>query len=264
MPRDTRSRMPPFRAPLLDGVTPVAYRTIAEQVAHHIRRAIAEGKIRPGERLLEVATARQMKTSRAPIREALAQLQREGLVVKTPNRGARVVELTEDMVRGVASLRGVLEGFAAYLAVDQLAPADYAALQAIVTEMERAARREAFAEVIELDYEFHAFICRASGHSILYDVWSGMDGKVRLFLSATNLMYRDMKAIVRGHQEILDALRRRDKARASRVMGDHLGEVVGLFLTKVIQGRPARRASRSPSARHVRRAGSLAAKRRGR
>jgi DNA-binding GntR family transcriptional regulator len=85
------------------GATPVAYRTIAEQIAYSIREAIAQGRIPPAARLFEVSLAREMGTSRAPVREALSQLEREGLVVKEPNRGARVVELTEEIVREVAA-----------------------------------------------------------------------------------------------------------------------------------------------------------------
>jgi DNA-binding GntR family transcriptional regulator len=217
-----RSRSP---VPGLAGV-PLGYRTIAEQIAGRLRDAIAGGTIRPAARLLEAPLARQMGTSRAPVREAIALLEREGLVVKEPNRGARVVNVTAETVREVATLRGVLEGFAASLAVDRLRPEDLAALAKILDRMERAARRGEFSRVLALDYEFHAFICKASGHRMLYDTWSAMERKVRLFLSATNVLYRDLAAIVRGHAEILTALQRHDKRRAQRIMADHLAEML--------------------------------------
>ena len=104
------------RAGRLPRTAPIAYRTIAEQIAGSIREAIAQGTIRPAARLLEPQIAREMGTSRAPLREALIQLEREGLVVRRANGGTFVTELTEDLVREVASLRGLLEGFAASLA----------------------------------------------------------------------------------------------------------------------------------------------------
>jgi DNA-binding GntR family transcriptional regulator len=185
----------------LKGVSPIVFRTIAEQVAVSIREAIAQGRIAPAARLLELSLAREMGTSRAPVREALNQLEREGLVVKEPNRGARVVELTEEMVREVASLRGLLEGFAASLAAERLTTAEFKTLDAILSDMDRAAQRGEYARLVELDYQFHAFICRASGHRTLYETWTVISGKVRLYLSTTNLMYRDLKAVVRGHGE---------------------------------------------------------------
>lgn len=221
-----RKPIPPPPAPPL-GRAPVAYRTIAEQIAGRLRDAIAQGKFPPAARLLEAPLAREMGTSRAPVREALAVLEREGLVVKEPNRGARVVELTAETIQEVASLRAALEGFAASLATDRLHAADLAALEGTLARMQRAADRGQFSQLLELDFEFHEFICRASGHRLLYQMWSGMERKIRLFLSATNLLYTDLRGIVRGHADILRALRRRDRAAAQRAMARHLGEVLG-------------------------------------
>ena len=219
------------RASLLN---PVRYRSMAEQIATALRQAIADGKLRPGARLLEVQIAREMGTSRAPLREALIQLEREGLVTRQPNRGTFVADLTEDLVREVASLRGVLEGFAARLAVKRLTREDFERLEAILKEMLTVARRGDFPRMVEWDYQFHEYIMRASGHRLLYETWAGMDRKIRVYLSATNLMYADMKAVVQGHLPILEALRRRDPDRAARVMAEHMDEVLDLFLTKVL------------------------------
>ena len=225
-------------SPLASGSSPtlgpVRFRSIAEQIASTLRLAIADGKLRPGTRLLEERISREMGTSRAPLREALLQLEREGLVVRQPNRGAFVANLDEEMVREVASLRAVLEGFAASLAVRHLTRADFQRLDAILGEMLAVARRGDFPRMIEWDYQFHEYIMRASRHRLLYETWVGMDRKIRVYLSATNLMYADMKAVVGGHVPILRALERRDPERARRVMADHLAEVLDLFITKVL------------------------------
>jgi DNA-binding GntR family transcriptional regulator len=216
-------------------LTPVRFRNLVEQIAATLRLAIADGKLRPGTRLLEVQIAREMGTSRAPLREALLQLEREGLVVRQPNRGTFVADLNEEMVREVASLRGVLEGFAASLAVRHLTRADFDRLEAILREMLAVARQGDFPRMIEWDYQFHEHIMRASRHRLLYETWVGMDRKIRVYLSATNLMYGDMKAVVQGHVPILRALERRDPERARRVMAEHLDEVLDLFITKVLR-----------------------------
>lgn len=249
----------------LGAVAPIAYRTIAEQVAGSIREAIAEGRIPPATRLLEVSLAREMGTSRAPVREALSQLAREGLVIKEPNRGARVVELTEETVREVASLRGLLEGFAASLAAERLNANHIAALDAMVKEMDRAAQDGEYARLVELDYQFHDFICRCSGHRTLYETWQAISGKVRLYLSTTNLMYRNLKAVVRGHGEIVAALRSRDRVRANRVMQEHLGEMLNDFVAKMRRRRSGPRPTEeSTTFRESRRARRLAVARLGR
>jgi len=260
------SRSAVLQSPLTLGrVTPIAYRTITEQVAGAIREAIADGRIPPASRLLEVSLAQEMGTSRAPVREALSQLEREGLVIKEPNRGARVVELTEETVREVASLRGLLEGFAASLAAERLSESQFAALEAMLEDMDRAVHRGDYARLVELDYQFHAFICRASGHRTLYETWSAISGKVRLYLSTTNLMYRDLKAVVRGHGEILAALRSRDRVRANQVMQEHLGEMLNDFVARVARtGRRGQPKQESATFRESRRARRLAVARLGR
>jgi len=241
------------------GAAPVAYRTIAEQIADSIRGAIAQGRIPPAARLFEVSLAREMGTSRAPVREALGQLEREGLVVKEPNRGARVVELTEEIVREVASLRGLLEGFAASLAAKRLTANQFAALDAMVRDMDQAVRQGEYARLVELDYRFHDFICRGSGHRTLYETWSAISGKVRLYLSTTNLMYRNLKHVVRGHGEIVAALRSRDAAQAGRAIQAHLGEMLNDFVAKLKRTRrPPRPMEESVTFRESRRARRLA------
>ena len=244
-------------------MSPVQYRSMAEQIATTLRRAIADGKLNPGTHLPEVQIAREMGTSRAPLREALIQLEREGLVVRQPNRGTFVADLTEELVREVASLRGVLEGFAASLAVKRLTREDFERLEAILKEMLAAARHRDFPRMSEWDYQFHEYIMRASGHRLLHDTWAGMDGKIRVYLSATNLMYADMKAVVQGHLPILEALRRRDPQRAGRVMGEHMGEVLDLFLTKVMRKEARQGGGRSGVLRQAKQARRLAVRRLG-
>jgi len=259
-----RTAAPRTTSPL-HGASPIAFRTIAEQIAGSIREAIAQGRISPAARLLEASLAREMGTSRAPVREALSQLEREGLVIKEPNRGARVVELTEETVREVASLRGLLEGFGASLAAERLTASQFVALEAVVKDMERAVQTADYAQLVELDYQFHDFICRASGHRTLYETWSAISGKVRLYLSTTNLMYRNLKLVARGHGEIVAALRSRDAMRASRVMQEHLGEMLNDFVAKGKRpGRRPRLMGDSETFRESRRARRLAVARLGR
>jgi GntR family transcriptional repressor for pyruvate dehydrogenase complex len=167
-------------------------------------------------------------------------------------------------VREVASLRGVLEGFAASLAVKRLTREDFDRLETILKEMLAVARRGDFPRMVEWDYQFHEYIIRISGHRLLYETWVGMDRKIRVYLSATNLMYADMKAVVQGHLPILQALRRRDPQRAGRVMAEHMGEVLDLFLTKVMRRRLRQEGGRSEALRQAKQARRLAVERLGR
>jgi DNA-binding GntR family transcriptional regulator len=109
--------------------------------------------------------------------------------------------------------------------------------------MSEAAQQHEYARLVELDYQFHAAVCRASGNSTLYEAWVAVSGKVRLYLSTTNLMYPDPRAIVQGHRAILGALRSQRGDRAHRAMQDHLGEMLDAFVAQAI-GKPRKARTR--------------------
>ena len=210
---------------------------MAEQVAAVIRQAIADRKLPPGCRLIEMKIAREMGTSRGPLREALFQLEQEGLVVRKPNRGTFVVSLTEELIRQIASLRGVLEGFAATLARKRLTEADFHQLERILMEMSAMARAGDFPAMVERDYRFHEYIVRASGHPLLHETWKGLAQKVRIYQAVLDGKYRDMSAVVKGHMAILRAFRQSDGKRLNRIIADHMVEALNPHGTRILGGR---------------------------
>jgi DNA-binding GntR family transcriptional regulator len=241
MPRDVRvsalhlsaASPPPAES------APIPYRTIAEHVAQWIRQGIARRQFPPGARLREAAIARELRTSRAPVREAIGQLEREGLVVKRPNQSPRIVEPTESMLREVATLRGVLESYGASLAIERLDAEGLRALGGILRTMQQAVRRGEFSRVFELDVAFHEFVMQSAGHRLLYEMWSRMGGQVRLLVSGTNLMDQELARTVRLHRKILAAFRTRDREAAQRLMGMHEDELFERFVARVIRETPA-------------------------
>ena len=213
---------------------PIRYRRMADQISAAIRESIATGKLAPGTHLLEVEIAHEMKTSRVPVREALMQLDREGLVVRKANCGTFVTEFTEKMVREVCSLRGLLEGFAASQAVERLTAEDFKRLDAILKSMRIAAEAGDFSRVLACDYAFHSYIMHAAGHELLEEVWRMTDAKVRVYLSATNLMPSDMQFVAESHKRTLSALRSGDPEQARRAMAKHIEEHLDLLVAGVL------------------------------
>jgi DNA-binding FadR family transcriptional regulator len=98
---------------------------------------------------------------------------------------------------------------------------------------------------VELDYQFHAWIFRASGRRTLYEAWMAISGKVRLYLAATNLVYPSQQEIAQGHRAILEAIRAKNPRRADKAMQTHLREMLQLFVTKVIRKAPDAAAGRT-------------------
>jgi DNA-binding GntR family transcriptional regulator len=162
------------------------------------------------------------------------QLDQEGLVVRKPNCGTFVAELKEKMIREVASLRGLLEGFAASQAVGRFTTDDFSRLNSVLKSMQAAAEARDFARVLACDYEFHEYIMHAAGHDLLEEVWRTTDAKIRVYLSATNLMWTDMQFIPESHKRTLAALRSGDPEQARRAMMKHIEESLDPLISGVL------------------------------
>jgi DNA-binding GntR family transcriptional regulator len=141
-------------------------RTLKEQIVRLVRGAILSGKIKTGQRLNESELARDLGLSRIPVREALQQLQEQGLVVDIPRRGKFVVDLSEEQIQKINSLRIILEGEALCLCRAKITPAGLNTLTHLVETMERS-REASEIEASALDIEFHRTIWHYSGNEYL-------------------------------------------------------------------------------------------------
>jgi DNA-binding GntR family transcriptional regulator len=207
---------------------------MADQIAAAIRDSIAKGKLLPGTHLFEARIAREMQTSRIPVREALIQLEQEGLVTRKPSRGTFVTELTEKMMREVSSLRGLLEGYAASHAAMRLTTDDLMHLDGLVMEMRLAADAGSFLRILDCDYQFHEYVIHAAGHELLEEMWKATHAKIRVYLSATNLMYADLKLTAESHARVLEALRSGDAEVARMAMAAHTEAALEQLVTRVL------------------------------
>jgi DNA-binding GntR family transcriptional regulator len=200
-------------------IPPITYRTIAERVADWIRQQIVRGDMEPGMRLREARIARELETSRAPVREAIGQLVQEGWATKRANESARIIAPTATRLREAATLRGVLEGYAARLAMVRLDAHGIDMLAGLVKDMQQAVNEGDLSHAYELDLAFHEAVMRASGHQLLYDMWKRMGAHIRFLISGTGVMDRDLGKTVGLHRRILAAIRKGDAARAAGLMG---------------------------------------------
>jgi DNA-binding GntR family transcriptional regulator len=199
-------------------------RSLAVGIASRLRAAILGGHFGPGERLREEVLARSMGVSRGPVREALARLEREGLVVIRHNRGAFVGQLSREDLEEVHTLRVVLERLAVQRTALLGDAALFAEMQTVVDEMASLADRGITEqEAAELDVRFHDLIYRGSAHRRLQECWANLSPQVHIVLLSRNVAHEDFRDyLVGSHQAILDALRERDEPRALAILDDHL------------------------------------------
>jgi DNA-binding GntR family transcriptional regulator len=173
----------------------------------------------PGMHLREARIARELQTSRAPVREAIGQLVQEGWATKRANQSARIIRPTATMLREAATLRGILEGYAARLAIARQDANGIELFAGLVRDMQQAVRAGDFSRAYELDLEFHEAVMRASGHQLLYDMWKRMGPHIRFLVSGSGVMDCDLRKTLELHRRILAAFRKGDAARASGLMG---------------------------------------------
>lgn len=203
------------------------YRTLRDQVTAMLREAIISGRFKPGERLLEAEIAAHMNLSRSPIREALRELEKEGLVTSVPNKGTTVVQFTRDDVIQIYGIRLALEQLAVRWAAERMTPEDMAELTAIVDEMEaarRLAQPEGARTILALDIEFHRRLYRAARAEYLTRVLDGFINHIRMLMALTGRRDTDAgtESLVQEHREILDHIAAGDVERAVQHMAMHV------------------------------------------
>ena len=201
-------------------------RGLSVDIATRLRTAIFSGHFGPGERLREEALASAMGVSRGPIREALSQLEREGLIVIKRNRGAFVARLSREDLDEVYTLRVAIERLAVQRACEVADVSELNELQEIVNRMAEALSGGCSEqEAAELDLQYHDLIYQAAHHRRLYECWMNLRPQIHIVLLSRNAAHPDFRLLsvaVDSHQVILDAIRAKNSIDARELIEDHL------------------------------------------
>ncbi|MFF3630949.1 GntR family transcriptional regulator [Streptomyces sp. NPDC002164] len=193
----------------------------SQRIAHHLREAILNGEIAPGEPIRQEKVAERFGTSRLPVREALRILEAEGLTEHRPNRGARVPRLGSHEVGVVYHMRERLEPLALAESLPHLTEDDFRALDEIQRRIEAA---DDLLEFLALDREFHLRSysgCRTDHlSSVVVRLWNSTQHHRRVFM---RLGGSGRRWVVNAeHRLLLEAIERRDPVDAGRVLEGHI------------------------------------------
>ncbi|MBI4264438.1 MAG: GntR family transcriptional regulator [Acidobacteria bacterium] len=191
--------------------------SLSASVYGRLRDAILSGEYRPGARLNEDEIARRFRVSRTPLRDALKQLELEGLVTRTRYQGVSVKRLSPDEILELLDLREVLEGLAARLAAEHMSDADREKLQAIFAEAEELNRTGEYASYLDRATQFHELLVDSSGSEQLSRFMRNMYDRIRLVRSRTIYLPGRARNSLNEHRELLAALVARDPDRAETV-----------------------------------------------
>jgi DNA-binding GntR family transcriptional regulator len=188
-----------------------------DQVVEVLREAILAGELLPGERVVESRIAKQLGISQAPVREALALLERQGLVVKVHNRGTFVSRLHARELRELFTLRAVLDAFSARLAAERATDLDIKGLRGMLTRMRTAEATSDLAKLTEAHLQLHEAIYRISGHELLTDIFAQIHPRMALALTFAENLFSAEGHETDCHEPLIEALARHDPDEAERI-----------------------------------------------
>lgn len=196
--------------------------TIRQQVAKILRHKILIGELLPGDRIVESEIAAQLNISRGPVREAIRQLEEEGLVTYSTNKGCSVTTLDADDAWEIYILRAELETLAIRLCNGILSENTLNEMRSSINKMQAAADANDLMELIENEHNFHSCICKASNRKHLYKLWSSLNStSFALFLTVTSAGIRKLQEIVPMHMEVLESLESGNQEFACQAIRSH-------------------------------------------
>ena len=202
------------------------YLPLRDVVFNTLRQAIITGEFAPGERLMEIALANKLGVSRTPVREALRQLDLEGLVEIAPNRGAKVIGISRKDVEDIYHMRARLEGLAARKAAEQIKEEELAELEEVILLSEFHVKKPESKQMVRLDGRFHEIMYRASGSRMLEHVLTDFLHYVKMARSHSVKTEHRAQESVKEHKRILEAIRQRDGDLAEQLANEHIQHVI--------------------------------------
>jgi DNA-binding GntR family transcriptional regulator len=198
------------------------YKPLREIVFEHLREAIIKGKLRPGERLMEMQLADEMGVSRTPVREAIRKLELEGLVIMIPRRGAYVADLSIKDVAETFEIRSALEALAASLAAERITPEEAEEMERILVRIGAAIEEDDMQQLVALDEEYHNLLYKASRNDRLMQILNNLREQIQRFRVTTLAVPGRVRGALQEHRNIAEAISERNAELAHQLALEHI------------------------------------------
>ena len=196
--------------------------SIRRKVYNHLREQILSGQIAPQQRLIETKIAREIGTSRTPVREALHNLEVEGLIESIPRVGYRVKFLNPTEVEEICAIRATIEGLAADWAMNKAPGKLVTELKRNIAQSEKAIARGAVKDFVELDAQFHESIARLSGGQRLLELAQTLRRHMLRYRIESIYTLDNVRRAIDGHKGILRAIEKADRPEVGQAISVHL------------------------------------------
>lgn len=196
--------------------------TLRARTFNKIREAILLGKYEPNQELKEVSIGNELGVSRTPVREALRQLELEGLVKIIPNKGAYVTGITTKDIQDIYVIRSLLEGLCARWTAKLISKEQLDELEEIVYLTQFHGTKGNYEQVFELDNKFHEKLYCSCGSEILKHTLSEYHHYVERVRKITLSSKERVEASIKEHESIVLAIKAGDEALAERLANEHM------------------------------------------
>lgn len=224
----------PDRSSALGVVTPPrAPSSRRAQVVEILRSAIVSGELAPGAHLKQDELCARFALSPTPVREALRELQAEGLVHHTPGRGVIVLDMSRtELLELLVPVRMAIEAYALPLAASNMSEQDWSELESIVEDMGRQAKDGRLEALNDSDVRFHEVAIAASGSPHALQLWHSVLPRIRLQFGRLAPLHGDLSEIQAEHRDLLSVLRSQDPNRIVPALHAHIVASAAQLLVK--------------------------------
>jgi len=201
-------------------------KVIAHEVASDIKEVIVKGLIKPGEKINETKIARDMGISRSPVREALQELKKEGVVVSIPYKGTFVNLLGQKDIEDMYIIRGLLEAYAIEKVIENKNEKILRCLRENVEDIEKDVEKKQLKELVSKDIEFHRNICNFSGNKKLIDIWEGFQTQIEVLINLESSFYERFQLLAVEHRELLSLIVEGKTKQAQEKIKAHISQAL--------------------------------------
>ncbi len=207
---------------------------MAQEVAQDIKDAIIKREIKPGEKLNETQIAKTMGISRSPVRDALQQLGKEGVVINIPYKGTFVNIMGVKDVEDMYELRAILESYAIEKVIKSNNKKLIENLRHIVNEIEEAISQKNFKELSKKDVEFHREICHFTNNKKLIEIWESFQTQFEILINLESSFYERLQLLADEHKQLLTLIVESKVEEAQEKIKEHILQAYE-FLKKSIR-----------------------------
>lgn len=200
----------------------MAGESLRGKVFEKLRNDILRGKYKKGDELVECTIGKEMGVSRTPVREAIRQLELEGLIQLIPNKGAFVTGISSKDVMDMYLIRAKLEGLCAAMAAEHITEEQLEKMEETILLSDFHVEKGNFEQVCQQDGEFHKLLYEASGSRILAHTLLDFHQYLQRVRMASVRQRKRTQPSTREHKEILEAIRKKDASAADRAAYQHI------------------------------------------